>query len=60
MKKKINEKKKKKIGKLKKNLKKKTKKKEGKLAKKEKKKKTGEESLWITVVIHSEMCVGEQ
>jgi len=25
-----------------------------------KKKKPGEESLWITVVIHSEMCVGEQ
>jgi len=25
-----------------------------------KKKKWGEESLWITVVIHSEMCVGEQ
>jgi hypothetical protein len=24
------------------------------------KKKSGEESLWITVVIHSEMCVGEQ
>jgi len=41
-------------------LKKKTKKKEGKLAKIEKKKKTGEESLWISVVIHSEMCVGEQ
>jgi len=30
----------------------------GKLKKKRKKK--GEESLWITVVIHSEMCVGEQ
>ena len=25
-----------------------------------KKKKSGKESLWITVVIHSEMCVGEQ
>jgi hypothetical protein len=25
-----------------------------------KKKRSGEESLWITVVIHSEMCVGEQ
>jgi hypothetical protein len=24
------------------------------------KKRSGEESLWITVVIHSEMCVGEQ
>jgi len=24
------------------------------------KKKSGEESLWIIVVIHSEMCVGEQ
>ena len=24
------------------------------------KKKNGKESLWITVVIHSEMCVGEQ
>jgi hypothetical protein len=48
---------KKKIGKLKKKLKKKGKKKEKreKLAKKK-----GEESLWITVVIHSEMCVGEQ
>jgi len=23
-------------------------------------KKKGEESMWITVVIHSEMCVGEQ
>jgi hypothetical protein len=35
------------------------------LKKKEKKrkklaKKRREESLWITVVIHSEMCVGEQ
>ena len=38
----------------KKNLKKKTKKKKGKVIKKR------EESLWITVVIHSEMCVGEQ
>jgi hypothetical protein len=28
--------------------------------KKEKKKKKGEESLWITVVIHSVLCVGEQ
>jgi len=27
---------------------------------KKNKKKSGEESLWITVVIHSEMCVGEQ
>jgi hypothetical protein len=35
---------------------KKKRKKNGKL----KKKKEGEESLWITVVIHSEMCVGEQ
>jgi hypothetical protein len=26
----------------------------------EKKKKEGEESLWITVVIHSDLCVGEQ
>ena len=53
---KINEKK---LGKLKKksNFEKKTKKK-GKV--KKKKKKSGEESLWITVVIHSEMCVGEQ
>jgi len=25
-----------------------------------KKKRSGEESLWITIVIHSEMCVGEQ
>jgi hypothetical protein len=24
------------------------------------KKSGGEESLWITIVIHSEMCVGEQ
>jgi hypothetical protein len=36
-----------------------------KLKKKEKKrgkaiKKKGEESLWITVVIHSVLCVGEQ
>jgi hypothetical protein len=37
---------------LKKKLEKK-KKKEGKVKKRE-------ESLWITVVIHSEMCVGEQ
>jgi hypothetical protein len=45
-------KKKEKLGKLKKKiiLKKKTKKK--------RKKKGEEESLWITVVIHSEMCVG--
>ena len=52
---KINEKK---LGKLKKksNFEKKTKKK-GKV---KKKKKNGEESIWITVVIHSEMCVGEQ
>ena len=28
--------------------------------KKERKKRSGEESLWITVVIHSETCVGEQ
>jgi hypothetical protein len=27
---------------------------------KKKQKKSGEESMWITVVIHSEMCVGEQ
>jgi len=52
--------KKKYIGKLKKKLKKKTKKKRGKVSKKKKKTKPGEESLWITVVIHSEMCVGEQ
>jgi hypothetical protein len=38
---------------LKKNKKKKEKRE--KLAKKKK----GEESLWITVVIHSEMCVGK-
>jgi len=25
-----------------------------------KQKKSGEESLWITVVIHSEICVGKQ
>jgi hypothetical protein len=30
------------------------------LKKKTKKKKEGEESLWITVVIHSDLCVGEQ
>ena len=48
-------KKKEKIGKLKKK-KKKRKKKKGKSQQKKK----GEESLWITVVIHSEMCVGEQ
>jgi hypothetical protein len=30
------------------------------LKKKLKKKRSGEESLWITVVIHSEMCVEEQ
>jgi len=55
--KKINEKKEK-IGKLKKKviLKKKEKKRE-KLAKK---KKEGEESLWITVVIHSDLGVGKQ
>ena len=48
---------KKKLGKLKKksNFEKKRKKK-GKV----KKKKSGEESLWITVVIHSEMYVGKQ
>jgi hypothetical protein len=40
-------KKKEKIGKLKKKLKK-------------KRKKERKESLWITVVIHSEMCGGEQ
>jgi hypothetical protein len=28
--------------------------------KKRKKKRSGEESLWINVVIHNEMCVGEQ
>jgi hypothetical protein len=28
--------------------------------KKSKKKKKREKSLWITVVIHSELCVGEQ
>jgi hypothetical protein len=28
--------------------------------KKKWKKRSGEESLWIIVVIHSEMCVGEQ
>ena len=50
---------KKKLGKLKKksNFEKK-KKKKGKVKKKIKK--NGEESLWITVVIHSEMYVGEQ
>jgi hypothetical protein len=37
---------------LKKNKKKR---KKGKVSKKKK----GEESLWITVVIHSEMCVGK-
>ena len=42
---------------------KKTKKKKGKVRKKQKKgkvtkKKRRKESLWITVVIHSEMCVG--
>jgi len=31
-----------------------------KFEKKKKKKRSGEESLWITVVIHSEMCVGKQ
>jgi hypothetical protein len=49
--KKINEKKKKKIGKLEKKFEKKGKKTE---------KKKREESLWITVVIHSEMCVRKQ
>jgi hypothetical protein len=48
---KINEKKEK-LGKLKKKRKKK-----GKVKKKIKNR---EESLWITVVIHSEMCVGKQ
>jgi len=28
--------------------------------KRKEKKKSRKESLWITVVIHSEMCVGEQ
>jgi hypothetical protein len=28
--------------------------------KKKNEKKKGEESLWITVVIHSDLCVGEQ
>jgi len=42
---------KKKLGKLKKKV---------ILKKKLKKKRSGEESLWITVVIHSEMCVEEQ
>jgi len=53
-------KKKEKIGKLKKKLKKKTKIKAKASTKKKKKQKRGKESLWITVVIHSEMCVGEQ
>jgi len=49
--------KKKKSESWKKNLKKKwKKKKKGKSLKKKK----GEESLWITVVIHSVLCVGEQ
>jgi len=39
--------------------KKKNEKKRGKLGKK-KEKKSGKESLWTTVVIHSEMCVVEQ
>jgi hypothetical protein len=42
-------------------LKKKFEKKMKKKEKREKlKKKKGEESLWITVVIHSVLCVGEQ
>jgi hypothetical protein len=36
------------------------KKNEKKREKLKKKKKQGEESLWITVVIHSVLCVGEQ
>jgi hypothetical protein len=40
-------------------LKKKIKEKKRKNRKVEKKKK-GEESLWITVVIHSDLCVGKQ
>ena len=46
-----------------KKLKKKEKKqqKKGKVTqKKRKEKKSGKESLWISVVIHSEMCVGKQ
>jgi hypothetical protein len=39
---------------MKKKFKKKKRKKKGKV-----KKKKREESLWITVVIHSEMCVGD-
>jgi hypothetical protein len=35
-------------------------KKKRKKGKSKKKKKEGEESLWITVVIHSEICVGEK
>jgi hypothetical protein len=49
------EKTKEKLGKFKKKIERKTKKK-----RKSKKKKEGEESLWITVVIYSEMCVEEQ
>jgi len=46
---------------LKKKIEKKKKKFEKKRKKKvDKKKKEGEESLWITVVIHSDLCVGEQ
>jgi hypothetical protein len=42
-------------------MKKKYKKVEKKILKKKmKKKKQGEESLWITVVIHSVLCVREQ
>jgi len=50
-------KKKEKIGKLKKKviLKKKTKKKKGKVSKKKE-----EKILWITVIIHSDLGVGEQ
>jgi len=47
--------------KIEKKREKKKKKKKGKVRKKQKKiwKKMGKESMWITVVIHSEMCVGE-
>jgi hypothetical protein len=54
-------KKKEKIGKLKKKkFEKKTKKKrkKGKVSKKNKKKKTKRKAPWITVVIHSVLCVG--
>jgi len=42
------------------NLKKKFEKKNEKKGKSKKEKEKGEESLWIIVVIHNEMCVGEQ